>query len=1080
MNYFENIQRKLKNFVTKFYINELIKGVLLFFIFGILFFVFITVSEYILWFSTFVRTILFYLFVILEISLFVFFILIPLLKLFGFRGGISEEDAAKIIGVHFPEIKDKLLNMWQLKQISTYSELLNAGIEQKAQELQPFSFKSAVDYTKFKVFLKYFLIIFSAVGLLILSGKGNLLSSGFNRVVHYNKKFVSSEPFSFQILNKNLDVLEGESITIQVKTIGNMVPDIVTINFNNEHYFMNKAGGNLFSFTFENVNMVIDFYFAANSFHSSHYTISSVKLPIVNTLKMILDFPSYTRLPSDSILNNGNAIVPRGTKIGWVLSTQHTDSVFFDSDFIKPSILPKIGAQKFVHEQIALDDFSYSFSTLRDTVSNHLNFDYRIEIIPDEFPAISVEEKLDSITGTSAFFYGKVFDDYGLSKLQFIYYNSKNREDVNVVPIELSNLKLSEFYFDFPGNLFLKSGVSYEGFFEVFDNDHFPKNKKSVSKTFKFYTKTELEIQQHLLNNQESVSDEIIKSLHESKDFLKEIEKSKKAIQQKIGLKESDVNNFQNLLERQEIYNELMLHQSNILQENLEKQQTSEPLKDKKLEINKRIEETKELLKDQKLAKELKELSEEISKEDLMKRLDKMTKNSQQNSQSLERILELTKRFYIEQKLIKIAKELQQLSKEQDHLVMDSINKLEKQQKIEDDFDLIQEDFNDLIKRNQELKRPMNLPNEEKLTQQIKENFKNALKDIQNSNKREAVQSQKMAAQKLKELSDKLQSSLSSMEVEMIDENIEELRKIVDNLIEFSFLQEELRDRVLNGNTKNSNYASHLKMQYNLKEYFEFIDDSLYVLSLRLVQMSSMVSLETNDVHYNLDQSLINLSNNNVDLGVSNQQFVITGANNLANSLSDLLEQLMNASPNFGQGKGNSFDISLPDIIQQQGELLKKTKDGLKNQSGKSEENSKNTEQMSDELFQIYKEQAKLKSILENILGKNNGNNSNLLNKLDQLNEELLEKGLSKSHIEEMIKLNYKFLNIETAKKEQDLSPERESTTNKYDFEAPKAKSYFMKNPSFNFNEILIRQSLPLHPLYDKKVRAYFQNNKEN
>ena len=52
-------------------------------------------------------------------------------------------------------------------------------------------------------------------------------------------------------------------------------------------------------------------------------------------------------------------------------------------------------------------------------------------------------------------------------------------------------------------------------------------------------------------------------------------------------------------------------------------------------------------------------------------------------------------------------------------------------------------------------------------------------------------------------------------------------------------------------------------------------------------------------------------------VGISNQQFVITSANNLANNLSNVLESLMNASPSFGKGKGKGQPgFSLPDIIK--------------------------------------------------------------------------------------------------------------------------------------------------------------------
>ncbi len=62
------------------------------------------------------RTLLFWLFVIVELGLLIKFIVIPLAKLFKLQKGINYEDASKIIGRHFPEVNDKLLNVLQLHQ----------------------------------------------------------------------------------------------------------------------------------------------------------------------------------------------------------------------------------------------------------------------------------------------------------------------------------------------------------------------------------------------------------------------------------------------------------------------------------------------------------------------------------------------------------------------------------------------------------------------------------------------------------------------------------------------------------------------------------------------------------------------------------------------------------------------------------------------------------------------------------------------------------------------------------------------------------------------------------------------------
>ena len=78
--------------------------------------------EYALWLSPTARGVLFWVFVLVEVALFLRFIAKPIAKLFKFQKGINYIDASNIIGSHFPEVNDKLLNVLQLKQNSKMAQ----------------------------------------------------------------------------------------------------------------------------------------------------------------------------------------------------------------------------------------------------------------------------------------------------------------------------------------------------------------------------------------------------------------------------------------------------------------------------------------------------------------------------------------------------------------------------------------------------------------------------------------------------------------------------------------------------------------------------------------------------------------------------------------------------------------------------------------------------------------------------------------------------------------------------------------------------------------------------------------------
>lgn len=155
MTKFHNIQEKLKAFIKKYYTNELLKGLILFFSFGLLYLLFTLFVEHLLWLKPTARALLFWSFVLIELALLTKYIVFPLIKLFGLQKGISYVDASKIIGKHFNEVDDKLLNVLQLNESKEQSELLLASIEQKSISLEPIPFKQAINFSKNKKYLKY-------------------------------------------------------------------------------------------------------------------------------------------------------------------------------------------------------------------------------------------------------------------------------------------------------------------------------------------------------------------------------------------------------------------------------------------------------------------------------------------------------------------------------------------------------------------------------------------------------------------------------------------------------------------------------------------------------------------------------------------------------------------------------------------------------------------------------------------------------------------------------------------------------------------------------------------------------------
>ncbi len=1124
MRDFKNIQKKLHQFTRKYYTNELIKGSILFFSLGILYLFFTLLLEYFFWLKPTARTILFWVFIVVEVFLLMKFIAFPIFKLIGLRKGISLKESSKIIGAHFPEVEDKLLNVLQLNENANQSELILASINQKSAQLQPIPFVKAIDFKKNISYLKYALIPFFIWFIILVTGNTSFFSDSLVRVVNHSTAYNPPAPFSFSLTNQSLQVLQGNSITIEVNTFGNVIPNEAKIVYNNQQYYLSKNGNASFSYIFMDVQKSIDFYVEANGIQSHEYQIKVIGTPTINNITLDLKYPNYLNKKSETIQNTGNLIVPEGTDITWNVTTYQTDSLSFIY-YQQRNYFSNLADGFFKYNKRVLKPLRYQISSSNTNLKDYENLQFSVDVLKDEYPLISVSSNIDSISRGKAQFAGQISDDYGLQKLQLVYYNETEIDKMQLHDIQINTQNIQTFFYQFPDGLDLNNGINYEFYFQVFDNDGVNGNKKTKSKVFKYRQKTTEEIEEEMLQEQRNTINDIENSLQNQKKEIEHLENLQQDLQNKKTLNWNDQKKLNSFMKRQEQYKKMMQRQTDKLEENLdEKKEEDKSLEEKKLDLKERIKELKKLDKQQKLLEEIQKMAEKLKKENLVQKAKELAQQNKQQQRSLEKTLEMVKRFYVEQKTMQIANKLEQLSKQQSDLEKSEENSLVAQKSIRKEFDEIKKQLQELDKDNQKLKEPMELPDVEDEKDDIEKQLKTAEENLEKENKQKAKKSQKQSSKKMKEMSAKMQQQMMEMQGETIEENIDDLRKILENLVIFSFQQEQLMNKFSVTSKSHPEFGKDLKQQNQIKSYFEHIDDSLYVLAMRLPKISIKIQDDLSSAHYNLEQSLENFSENKFNNGISNQRYVMTAANNLADYLSTILNNMQNnMAMQSGKGKkGKGQGFSLPDLIKKQKGLSKQMKDGMKNgkkngkkggkpnsegklgeqgekgkegkgnKSGNGKSGEKNgsgegssNEDLDGELYQIYKQQSQLRQELQNAIkesenGKSGGNSNakKALKSMEELENEILEKGFNSTTLQKMQNLNYELLKLEKAALEQGKDKKRKSTSNQKENKRNEIKALQFKNQFYNQIEILNRQSLPLQQNYKNKVRLYFSDQK--
>lgn len=142
-------------------------------------------------FNTTARSFMFYFWVLISLSVTGYYIVVPLLKLFKIGQHINYEQASAIIGNHFGEVKDKLLNALQLQQNHSHEHegsLLMAGIEQKIKELSPVPFARAVNFRSNYKYVKYAAVPFIIlIAVLVVSPQ--IVTESSKRIIDHNQFF---------------------------------------------------------------------------------------------------------------------------------------------------------------------------------------------------------------------------------------------------------------------------------------------------------------------------------------------------------------------------------------------------------------------------------------------------------------------------------------------------------------------------------------------------------------------------------------------------------------------------------------------------------------------------------------------------------------------------------------------------------------------------------------------------------------------------------------------------------------------------------------------------------------------------
>jgi hypothetical protein len=253
-----------------------------------------------------------------------------------------------------------------------------------------------------------------------------------------------------------------------------------------------------FEFKITHPDQHIRFHLEANELISNEYELQVVAVPSISNFEMQLRFPSYLNRKPETIQGTGNASIPEGTKVTWKITTQATQNMNWKT--VGNSLLFTKKENQFILSKSIFQNTDYQISSSNSNTKKQEKLNYQLAVVKDQFPTIQVRTAPDSLKLGNRYILGQIADDYGLSQLKIVYYPKDQPTAAKRGTIAIKKAAFDQFVFSFPSNLPVQKGVTYDYYFEVFDNDaihHF--NNFSLQFCWCRGCRLELRIENHLI-----------------------------------------------------------------------------------------------------------------------------------------------------------------------------------------------------------------------------------------------------------------------------------------------------------------------------------------------------------------------------------------------------------------------------------------------------------------------------------------------------------------------------------------------------------------------------------------------------
>lgn len=1114
---------KLDDFIRRYHRNKALRGALLSFATLTLGALLLAALENVGRFGVAGRTVLFYAFAASTLAVLATQVVWPMLQWFRLSRGLTYDQAARIVGEHFPEVKDKLLNTLQLQQQVDNAQgadvtLLAASIDQRTASLRPLPFTQAVDVGPAMKALRMALPVAMVVGAVVWL-KPNWVTEPATRIVQHRTEFVEPAPFRFELRNESLKVAAGDALTLEVEVVGDELPSAVMVEAQGGRFRMERTRDHVFRYTFPSVRSSTPFRFLANGWRSDEFVAVPFAVPSLAELRVEATPPRYTGLPAIDQRNQGDLTVPEGTPIQWSIRVANGDGVTMRlAD--NPLDVRAGAASTYLANWVASSNTVYWVTpTGVEAMGDSLR--HRIRVIRDGKPSIRVSEEQDSTSRKRRHFTGAIQDDYGFSRLTFawafveraarqgldepLFAGDTPLETDGRVELDVPAGRQGTFFHTWNmGDLDWREGDVLECWFEVWDNDGVHGAKMVRSGTTRIAAPSQEEIREERNETADSIEENLEEASREAAELREAMEAMQERLREQGEMTWQDRQAMEDLMEQQKSLQEKL---EQMREENERKDERANEFSKQEERILDKQEQLQKLMDNimseelRQIYEQMEELMQEMDPEKMQEQLNEMELNHDAMEKELDRALEQFRQLEWETKmdeaiedLKKLAEEQKMLAEETDLGLMDPEELKAKQDSLNQAFEALRKDLDQLEKDNQQLENPNPMMDSSEEEQSIQEEMQKGSEQLDKGKDKKASDSQQKAGEQMEQLAQQMEQMQMDSESESASEDMDALRALLENILTLSFEEEGLMAALKLTDEQDPRYINHGQAQRKLKDDAVMVEDSLFALSMRIPQLASAVNREIGLVNRHMGKALDGFGDRQTADIAMNQQYVMTSFNNLALLLDEALQQMQQKEaqkqPGSGNcekpgGSGNPSPSRKAGDMKKMQQALGKKLEQMKEQMGKGANKGEVGKQkpggMSKELAQMAAQQAALRKMAQekakqlNEDGSGKGNQmGDIAKEMEEIERDLVNRQVDQATLQRQQDLITRLLEAENAERIRGEKEERTSQTGDDALKTtpPQASEYLRQK----MNELELLRTVPaeLLPYYRDRVNDYF------